>query len=79
MPEGFRAKAIEVQGKILFAIFNNDNLDDIWRFTLEEGQFGRFDCYYCCPDLLREIATKLGVNFNHHGYYFEQGKTKESI
>jgi hypothetical protein len=32
-----------------------------------------FDCYYCSPMVLKEIAEILGVTSNHHGYFYEDG------
>jgi RNA polymerase sigma-70 factor, ECF subfamily len=68
----FTGKVVEIQGENLFAIFKGNTLDDIWRFTFEEGKFSRFDCYYCCPNVLSEIALLLKVEANSHGHYFEQ-------
>ncbi len=50
-PESMQAAKITVNGEALFALFDGDTLDDIWKFTIEEGEILRFDYYYCCPDV----------------------------
>lgn len=72
-PESMRAQKITFQGESLFALFAGDRLDDIWKFTIEEGEILRFDCYYCCPDVLNEVVQLLNLKSNNHGYWFEQG------
>lgn len=71
-PPGMRAEVVELAGEKLFAIFSDEKLDDVWRLTLEDGEILRFDCYYCCPDVLREVAGHIGGSANDHGYWFEQ-------
>jgi RNA polymerase sigma-70 factor (ECF subfamily) len=72
-PASMQARIVEFAGEELFALFNGDVLDDVWKFTLEDGVLVRFDCYFCCPDVLAEIASGLGWKWNGHGYWFEQG------
>lgn len=74
-PAGMQAKMVEIHGEAFFAIFHDGRLDDIWKFSVEEGEILAFDCYYCCPDVLREAAEVLGVEANDHGYWFEQGSS----
>lgn len=72
-PASFRAEPLRINGETFFAIFDGANLDDVWKFVVEEGEILRFDCYYCCPDVLAEVAGIIGTAANHHGYWFEQG------
>ncbi len=71
-PESMRAQIVTFNGEALFALFDNDTLDDIWKLTIEDNEILRFDCYYCCPDVLNEIAESLKKVSNSHGYWFEQ-------
>ena len=75
-PASMRAEVINLKGETIFAIFDGDVLDDIWKFTVEDGEILRFDCYYCCPDVLAEVALNLKVKANDHGYWFEQNLKK---
>jgi RNA polymerase sigma-70 factor (ECF subfamily) len=72
-PATLRAQCVDVGGEPLFVIWDGENIDDVWKFTFEDGQLAGFDCYYCCPEVLDEIAMLLGAISNFHGYYFEQG------
>jgi RNA polymerase sigma-70 factor (ECF subfamily) len=72
-PASMQARIVEFAGEKLFALFDGDVLDDVWKFTVEDGLLVRFDCYFCCPDVLAEIAGGLGAKSNGHGYWFEQG------
>jgi RNA polymerase sigma-70 factor (ECF subfamily) len=72
-PASMQARIVEFAGEKLFALFDGDVLDDVWKFTAEDGLLVRFDCYFCCPDVLAEIASELGKKWNGHGYWFEQG------
>lgn len=76
-PISVRAERIWFQGEPLFVLFDGDKLDDIWKFTVEDDEILRFDCYYCCPDVLNEVAQLLGKDSNNHGYWFEQYLRKE--
>lgn len=68
------AKCCTVNGENLFVIFGDENtIDDVFRFRVEENKFAHFDCYYCCPEVLDEIASALGMKANHHGRYYEEG------
>ncbi len=71
-PASMRAEKVIFQGEPLFVLFDGDKLDDIWKFTIENGDILRFDCYYCCPDVLTEVAQELNMRANNHGYWFEQ-------
>jgi RNA polymerase sigma-70 factor (ECF subfamily) len=75
-PESMRAEIFTFNGETLFALFDGDTLDDIWKLTIEDGEILRFDCYYCCPDVLAEIAESLNKIANSHGYWFEQKLVK---
>lgn len=70
------AEMINLNGETMFALFDGDTLDDIWKFTVEDGEILRFDCYYCCPDVLEEVSLNLKVKANNHGYWFEQNLKK---
>lgn len=72
-PASMRAKVITIQDVSFFALFDGEALDDVWKFTIEDGEILRFDCYYCCPDVLAEVAQALNAKANRHGYWFEQG------
>lgn len=72
-PASFRAECRVIAGEPLFLIWNDDTLDDVWRFAVEDGQLAGFLCYYTCPDVLAEVAGLLGVEWNSHGYYYEAG------
>jgi RNA polymerase sigma-70 factor (ECF subfamily) len=65
------ARCVEVAGVVLFVIMNGDVVDDVWRFHFSDGKIASFDCYYCCPGVLAEIAEVMGTSNNYHGYYFE--------
>lgn len=67
-----RAELIQLNGETMFALFDENVLDDIWMFTVENSEILRFDSYYCCPDVLEEIALNLKLTTNNHGYWFEQ-------
>lgn len=71
-PSSMSAKLININGEAMFAIYNQDTLDDVWKFTVDDGEILRFDCYYCCPDVLAEVADILNTKPNNHGYWFEQ-------
>lgn len=71
LPESMQAQSISFLGETLFSIWNGDALDDVWRFQVSDGKIARFDCYYCSPGVLGEIAESLGVAFKYHGYFFE--------
>lgn len=71
-PKEMRAECIELYGENLFVLWNEDKLDDVWRIHVEDGKISRFDCYYCCPKVLEEIAELVGVKSNYHGYYYEE-------
>jgi RNA polymerase sigma-70 factor (ECF subfamily) len=75
-PASLRAEKVVFQGEPLFILFDGDKLDDIWKFTVEEGEILRFDCYYCCPDVLNEVAQLINKSANNHGYWFEQNSGK---
>jgi hypothetical protein len=75
-PASMRAEKVVFQGEPLFVLFDGDKLDDIWKFTIEDGEILRFDCYYCCPDVLAEVAQLLTKKANNHGYWFEQNLGK---
>jgi len=72
LPSAYKAETLKINGDVLFVIFNKGIIDDIWKFSTDEGKIERFDCYYCCPEVLNEVATLLEKKFNHHGHYFEQ-------
>lgn len=71
-PASMRAEKVMILGESLFVIFDGERLDDIWKFTVQDEEILRFDCYYCCPDVLQEIAQLIGKSANNHGYWFEQ-------
>ncbi|MDD4975299.1 MAG: RNA polymerase sigma factor [Bacteriovorax sp.] len=68
-----KAEKVVLNGDVLFVIFHEEIVDDVWKFTIEDDSIERFDCYYCCPEVLSEIATLIGKKVNSHGYYYEQG------
>jgi RNA polymerase sigma-70 factor (ECF subfamily) len=72
-PAAMRAELMTLNGDSLFIIYVDDTLEDVWKFTIEDDRIERFDCYYCCPDVLKEIATFAGKKVKTHGYFFEQG------
>ncbi len=72
---GMRAETVTLNGDTLFIIYLDEVIDDIWKFTTLDGKIERFDCYYCCPEVLAEIATLMKAKVNNHGYYFEQSLT----
>lgn len=73
-PPNIRAEKISYFGEQLFVLFDGNTIDDIWRLAIEDQEILRFDCYYCCPDVLTEIAHSMNKNVNTHGYWFEQNK-----
>ncbi|MBT4790934.1 MAG: RNA polymerase sigma factor [Halobacteriovoraceae bacterium] len=74
-PKEMRAECVELYGENLFILWVEDKLEDIWRIQIEEGQISRFDCYYCCPKVLAEVAKLLGAKSNDHGYYYEDKRS----
>jgi RNA polymerase sigma-70 factor (ECF subfamily) len=72
-PQGpsMRAECVVISGELLFVLWLGDVLDDVWRLKFSDGMIAGFDCYYCSPMLLKEIAEILGVTSSHHGYYYE--------
>lgn len=66
-----RAECVSVSGENLFVLWLGDVLDDVWRIKVTDGRIAGFDCYYCSPLVLKEIAEFLGVASSHHGYYYE--------
>lgn len=71
-PSAMRAEMFVINGDSLFVIYNEDAIDDVWKFTIEDHKIERFDCYYCCPEVLAEIASLAGKSVNNHGYFYEQ-------
>lgn len=71
-PASMRAEIVEVGGEPLFILFSGEEVDDVWKLTVEDGEIVRFDCFYCCPDVLNEVAGLLGKAASDHGYWFEQ-------
>ena len=71
-PSAMRAELFILNGDTLFVIYQGNIIDDVWKFTIEDSKIERFDCYYCCPEVLAEIASFAGKNVNNHGYYYEQ-------
>lgn len=71
-PAAFRATCVDIGGDPLFVLWNEGNVEDVWRFKFEDGKLAGFDCYYCCPHVLEEIAELLSAKNNFHGYYYEQ-------
>ena len=67
-----RAELLFTNGDALFIIYHEEIIDDVWKFTIEDEKIERFDCYYCCPEVLAEIASLAGKKINNHGYYYEQ-------
>lgn len=72
-PSSFKAQCVDLAGEPIFVLWNEDRLDDVWRFKFEEGKLAGFDCYYCCPQVLEEVAEILKAKSNFHGYYYEEG------
>ncbi len=68
----FKAEKIIFGNDSFFAICDGESLDDVWRLTVEDEQILRFDCFYCCPDVLAEFAHALNKKANYHGSWFEQ-------
>ncbi len=66
------AEHIIINGEDLFVIKDGEKIDDIWRFDIEENKITMFNCYYCCPKVLEEIAEILNTKANYHGYYYEE-------
>ena len=71
-PKNIRAECVELNGDPLFVIWDGGKIDDVWRMEVEESKIARFDCYYCCPKVLEEIANLLEVKASYHGYYYEE-------
>jgi RNA polymerase sigma-70 factor (ECF subfamily) len=78
-PASYRASCVEVHGELLFVLWNDDRLDDVWRFYIEDEFIAGFDCFYCCPDVLNEIGVAIGATVNTHGYFFEDTPTGSSV
>jgi RNA polymerase sigma-70 factor (ECF subfamily) len=72
LPLNFKAEMVKLNGDTLFILYNGDILDDVWKFTIDDDKIEKFDCYYCCPNVLMEIANLLSKKTNNHGYYYEQ-------
>lgn len=72
LPLGFPiAKWMDVFGERLLIIFENENrIDDVLRFTEEDGRISRFVSYYFCPEVLTEVANELRKPVTTHNYYF---------
>lgn len=70
-----RAELVKLNGDFLFVLTRDGILDDVWKFQIEDEKVERFDCYYCCPEVLAEIATNLGKSNHQHGYFYEQTLT----
>lgn len=75
-PMSLRAEKIIFQEELLFVLLDGEKIDDLWKFTIEDNEILRFDCYYCCPDVLSEMALLLNKTANQHGYWFEQNLKK---
>ncbi len=73
-PAEYTARKIQIGSEVLFALFQNHTLDDVWKFTVDQEEilFEKFDCYYCCPNVLNEVAELLKLEVNNHGFYFGQ-------
>ncbi len=72
LPAGYpMAKWVDVFGERLLVILENESrIDDVLRFTEEDGKLSRFVSYYFCPEVLTELAVELKMQVNTHNYYF---------
>ena len=72
LPIGFpKAQFVEVfDEKVLVIIEKENKIDDVFRFRMEDGQISHFTSYYCCPEVLTEVAEALKMPVNTHNYYY---------
>ena len=72
LPAGYPlAKWADVFGERVLVILENETrIDDVFRFTEEDGKVARFVSYFFCPEVLAEVASALKMQVNSHEYYY---------